>query len=77
MKKTYCNLEGIDNQVCVSLRCKYVLIFLVNGKYEGRTEEVVSLAMMMSKMAASNIVPPFLTHTFDEVSVWSVKLVAY
>ena len=55
----------------LTLRCKYVLIFLVTGKYEGRTEEVVSLAMWMLNLAASNKVPPFLTHTFDEVSVWS------
>ena len=55
-------------------RLKYVLLFLVTGKYHGRTEEVVSLAMMMSKMAACNTVPPFLTHTFDEVSVLSLDI---
>jgi len=53
----------------LTLRCKYLLIFLVTGKYEGRTEEVASLAMLMLKMTASNTLPPFLTHTFDEVSV--------
>ena len=26
--------------------------------------------MLMLKMAATYTVPPFLTHTFDEVSVW-------
>ena len=48
----------------------HVLIFLhvVTGQYEGRTEEVASLAILMLKMTASNTVPPFLTHTFDEVS---------
>ena len=45
------------------------LNFLVTGNYKGRTEEVVSLAMLMLKMAATDTVPPFLTHTFDEVSV--------
>lgn len=53
----------------ITLRCKYLLTFLVTGKYEGRTEEVTSLAMLMLKMTVSNTVPPFLTHTFDEVSV--------
>ena len=48
-----------------------LLSFLVTGKYEGGTEEVVSLAMLMLKMAATDTMPPFLTHTFDEVSVWS------
>ena len=46
----------------------HVLIFLVTGQYEGCTEEVASLAILMLKMTASNTVPPFLTHTFDEVS---------
>ena len=52
----------------LTLRCKYLLIFLVTGQYEGRTEEVASLAILMLKMTASNTVPPFLTHTFDKVS---------
>lgn len=37
------------------------------GNYEGGTEEVVSLAMLMLKMAATDTVPPFLTHAFDEL----------
>lgn len=45
------------------------ILFLVTGEYEGRTEEVVSLAMLMLKVAATDTVPSFLTHTFDEVSV--------
>lgn len=49
---------------------KILLNFLVTGEYEGRTEEVVSLAMLMLKVAATDTVPSFLTHTFDEVSVW-------
>lgn len=48
---------------------KILLNFLVTGEYEGRTEEVVSLAMLMLKVAAIDTVPSFLTHTFDEVSV--------
>ena len=48
---------------------KILLNFLVTGEYEGRTEEVVSLAMLMLKVAATDTVPSFLTHTFDEVSV--------
>ena len=48
---------------------KILLNFLVTGEYEGRTEEVVSLAMLMLKVATTDTVPSFLTHTFDEVSV--------
>lgn len=48
---------------------KILLNFLVTGEYEGHTEEVVSLAMLMLKVAATDTVPYFLTHTFDEVSV--------
>lgn len=48
---------------------KILLNFLVTGEYEGRTEEVVSLAMLMLKVAATDTVPSFLTRTFDEVSV--------
>ena len=32
------------------------------------------MAMLMLKMAATYTVPPFLTDTFDEVSVWSKQI---
>jgi len=67
-------IKKVNAKKNLILRCKLVLLFLVTGKYDSRTEEVVSLAMLMSKMAASNTVPPFLTHSFDEVSVWSLKI---